>query len=388
MADDRFDTAYVRGVKMDKWEAQLLTKLLAKFPRLIITQGPWSNAEASGGTHRGAGVVDLYLGGHRWQDVLEYAFEIGWFGWRRAELWIGKRRIWKEHLHLGVRGHKGMAASLKAQQTSWTNIRNGLQGNAADAFRWRPKNFRSPAPYAKAKPKPSKPAKPAREVLAWFNAAFQNAHWNSKAGGTLAAVKRTVQPLCRIATKGTPAVVGFAEIPPGYLSILVTEMTRRGYLLSAYEKRNMLAAFHRPHVKVLGSSFAPFSQQDGGNVEGALRVKYRIGGSRTNGVWLHLDHDSTEAKKKSNLREAVAAAKRYGRLLLPDWRSRTFIMGDFNDPDVGQKVLRDLGFKLVVSAKLDKGYVGDARPTRGGTVTETPDDITDHPRIDLRMGRY
>lgn len=391
MADDRFEIAYVRGVKMDKWEAQRLSLLLAKFPRLIITQGPWSNAEASGGTHKGAGVVDLYLGGHKWQDVLRYAFEIGWFGWHRAELWIGKARIWKEHLHLGIRGHKGMAASLKAQEVSWRARRNGLKGNAADTFTYRPKGYTSPAPYvvkapAKVATKP-KTTKPGRVVRAWFNAAFLNTHWNSIEGGKPDAVRRTAPRLAKAAAKGFPAVVGFAEIRHGQLSTMVAAMKAEGYLLTAYVEGNMLAVFHRSHVTIVGWSFDPFERQDGGNIEGVLRVKVRIMGSRAQLGFLHLDHDSAEVKKRSNLRETVASLERFGKkTLLPDWRSRTLILGDFNDDDVAEKVLPDYGFRRIVDTRLDKAYVGSARPDRGGDSDRVPE--TDHPRILVRMGRY
>jgi hypothetical protein len=143
MADSRYVIVYRSGLALDAWTAQLWDKLKRKFPNLILTQGVHSGAAASGGTHLGLGVLDLYLGGHDWKAVLKYAFEIGFFGWYRPTI----PGVWKTHIHLGVRNHPQMAASLKAQQVSWTNKRNGLVGNGADFYTWRPANYKSTAPY-------------------------------------------------------------------------------------------------------------------------------------------------------------------------------------------------------------------------------------------------
>lgn len=149
MTDPRYVIVYRNGLALDAWTAQLWDKLKAKFPNLQLTQGVKSGAAASGNTHRGLGVLDLYLGGHNWKDVLKYAFEIGFFGWFRPELWKNRKRVWKDHIHLGVRNHPLMDPSLKNQQVSWTGRRNGLIGNGPDFFTWRPSNFKKAAPWRK-----------------------------------------------------------------------------------------------------------------------------------------------------------------------------------------------------------------------------------------------
>lgn len=143
MKDNRYQIVYRHGIALDRWTAQLWDKLVARFPNLILTQGVKSGAPASGGTHLGLGVLDLYLNGHNWKDVLHYAFNIGFFGWYRPAI----PGLWKTHIHLGVRGNAMMAPSLKIQQVSWTNRRNGLKGNGADFYDYRPANYKQTAPY-------------------------------------------------------------------------------------------------------------------------------------------------------------------------------------------------------------------------------------------------
>lgn len=383
MKDNRFQLVLRAGLWLDAWTAQRWDLLVAKFPGLQLVQGVNSGAAASGNTHRGLGVLDSYLGkwAKKWRDVLRYAFEIGFFGWYRPELWrwVGKKKVlvWKTHIHLGVRGHAKMAASLKAQFTSWVNRRNGLVGNGPDAFTWRPKNYKKAAPYK------APATKPARKVKPWHNIGWLNTAGNNK---VLAATFNTRAPdMTATAAAGSPALHGFCEVGSDQIGELKREMAKHGYLFTAYS--HMIAVFHRPDVIIRGTSFLRYSQQDGGTVEGLLRVKYTADGSKAQVGFTHLDHDSSEAKKRSNLTEAYYGLRRYGlATLLPDWKSRTTIVGDLNDVDVAAKVLKPLGFKQIVGAGLiDQAWVGAKRADRGGASTKTK---SDHKRILARLGKY
>lgn len=189
MADSRYKITYRSGLALDAWTAQLWDKLKKRLPNLILTQGVRSGAAASGGTHLGLGVLDLYLGGHDWKAVLKYAFEIGFFGWYRPTL----PGVWKAHVHLGVRGHPGMAASLKAQQNSWANKRNGLVGNGPDFYTWRPANYKSAAPFGK----------PTTITAMQFNLPGPD-----KIGNSAARIKAAV----RLVKKGNPHLIGWNEL--------------------------------------------------------------------------------------------------------------------------------------------------------------------------------
>lgn len=382
----RYTLVQRAGIWLDAWTAQLWDLLVAKFPGLILTQGVNSGAAASGGTHLGLGVLDLYLGkwASKWRDVLRYAFDIGFFGWYRPELWTRRAgklvRVWKTHIHLGVRGCVRAAASLKAQFTSWLRKRNGLQGDGPDAYTYRPANASKAAPY---KEPTVKPPKPARTVHPWINASFLNAEGNSDDG------RRTFESrapqLAATSAAGSPALAGFSEVSSVQLPVLTGEMDHQGYDLDTYS--HMMPVYRRRGVVTEGSSFEKYNSQDGGTTEGVLRVKVRVDGSAAQVFFTHLDHDSTEGQKRSNLKQVVASAKRFGKTRLRDqWRERTLIIGDFNQgADAVGKVLRPLGFKLLFAHGIDQAWVGAKRPTRGGAATKTK---SDHPRILARLGKY
>jgi hypothetical protein len=388
MTPDRNEIVYRNGIGLDRQTAALWDLLVAKFPGLILTQGVRSGAAASGGTHLGLGVLDLYLGRHagQWQAVLAYAFEIGFFGWYRPAI----AGVWKTHIHLGVRGNGKMAASLKTQEISWRNGRNGLRGNGDDFYNFRPKNARTPAPWPvkpAVKPKPAKPAKPPRPIFPWFNVAFVNTQGNHLT--EYRTIDARLPRIVKDIVGGSPAIIGFAEVRPEHQINLLTKLMRaRGYSKTVYDEGNMTAVFHRSHVEILGTSFSKFSVQDGGNTEGVLRVKFRVNGSRAQAGFVHLDVDASPTKKRANIKQTVAALERYaGDALKPDWKSRTVIAGDFNaHKALVDGVLRKLGFKdMGAGAPIDFMYVGAARASRGASKMKSK---TDHYIIRGRLGRY
>lgn len=377
----RTTLVYRDGILLDVQTAALWALLKKRFPGLILTQGVKSGAAASSGTHLGLGVLDLYLGRHagEWKAVLKYAFEIGFFGWYRPAI----AGVWKTHIHLGVRGNPYMAGSLKVQQVSWTNGRNGLKGNGRDAYTWRPANYKKAAPWPIAAPKPPKPAKP---IKPWFNVGFLNAAGNGKV--LWKTFKKRLPKTVKVSTAGLPAIHGFAEVQPGQRGDLTRALEPSGYRLIGKDDGNMLAVYGRSNVTDVSSSFARFKQQDGGNVEGVLRVRFKVDGSWAQVGLVHLDYNSSEAKKRSNLREAVAALQRYGATRMGNqWKKRTVLFGDFNDSDVAAKVLVPLGFREIeAGGSIDQIWVGKERAVRGGSKTAGPFEKF-HPRIVGRLGR-
>jgi hypothetical protein len=344
-------------------------------------------AKASGGTHSTGGAFDI---AQRDATTVKVAREMGAAFWDRPKNWDNRGGMAHGHGVLNGCPHN---APARYQIADLARGLNGLANHARDTGPEprRLRTWQDGIKWAKAQQKVAtvaKPKKPARQVKPWVNVSFQNTHWNSVVGGKALSVAKTSEPLVEISTAGNPAIASFSEVRPSQIGTLNAAMGKTGYKLVAYAESNMIAAYSRADVQILGHSFAKFSKQDGGNIEGVLRVKFRVGGSRAQVGIVHLDVDASEAKKASNVKEAYNALRRYGiTTLLPDWKSRTLIIGDWNDPDVAAKVLKPLGFKQMDTggARIDQAFVGAKRPDRGGAATSAP---SDHKRIVARLGRY
>lgn len=341
-------------------------------------------AAASAGTHGSGGAWD---DNQTSDKALQIAREMGAAKWKRTKA----QGFDITHGHGVLNGCPHAAPLAKAQVESYKNGRNGLANNGKDDGP-EPRQFptwQDGIKWAKERQKPktpAKPAKPAKPVKPWFNVSFSNTWWNSVPGGKVAAVSSSAPTLAKDSAAGNPAIATFCEVRQSQLRTLDAEMKGHDYRRVAYAADNMLAAYVRPHVDFIGQSFSRFTKQDGGNREGVLRLKFRIDGSRAQIGVLHLDHDSPESYKRHNLKQAYNALRRFGIVtLLPDWKSRTLIIGDFNDSDVAAKVLKPLGFKQIeTKSGIDQAWVGSKRVDRGGTSSKT---ASDHKRIVVRLGR-
>jgi thrombospondin type 3 repeat protein len=113
-------------------EAQRLSNLEdPKIGRFSLTQGSWSHAETSAGTHAGPGAFDMYTAGyseHQKQVIGMALRTVGFASWRRREL-PGK---WEEHWHGIAIGTHGLPPLAQSQVTSYRQGRNGLKGNGPD----------------------------------------------------------------------------------------------------------------------------------------------------------------------------------------------------------------------------------------------------------------
>lgn len=129
-----------RGVRLTARHRDALRwaerKWQKKYPGLTIqpSQGSWSGAAASAGTHSGTGAVDLRTK-HLTKDqriaLVRALKDAGMAAWYRPTNWDG--RGGGEHIHaLDIGGQTGMDASAKDQIRKYDAKRNGLRNNAAD----------------------------------------------------------------------------------------------------------------------------------------------------------------------------------------------------------------------------------------------------------------
>lgn len=355
-----------------------------RFTRLIYRGGG-----TSGDTHWPGGGGDGILGNvGDYGKAVKIARNMGAAAWHRTP---GQGFI--HHLHfvlVGCPHNSGGSYQIGALNAGYNGLglngRGGRDDGARAGVKLPLRTFREGIAWAKAQAKVTKPPKPSKPVKPWFNVSFLNTHWNSIPGGKVAAVASTAGTLAKDSAAGSPAVATFSEVRQSQLRTLDAAMKAHTYIRVAYSADNMTAAYVRPGVVFLGQSFAKFSKQDGGNKEGVLRLKFRIDGSRAQIGVLHLDVDSPESYKRHNIKQAYDALRRYGiATLLPDWKSRTLIIGDLNHKTVAGKVLEPLGFKQIATdSGIDQAWVGSKRAVRGGASSKT---ASDHKRILVRLGR-
>lgn len=149
-----FDRVTFRGHLMDRKTQAFLEAMEAELGyELTVLQGCYNpgGVAASGGTHDGGGVVDLAPADH--ERKVKVARALGAFAWFRPELWIDGKRVWGDHVHLGIRNHGRLAAAARAQQADYdaTPARNGLASHAPDPT-WHP---RPAVTFTYPKPKPA-----------------------------------------------------------------------------------------------------------------------------------------------------------------------------------------------------------------------------------------
>lgn len=106
---------------------------------LTVLQGRTvgTGVAASAGTHDGWGVVDLAPWDH--ENKVRVAKAVGFFAWFRPELWRDGKRIWPDHIHMGLIDHPALAPEAAAQQVDYLAHppRDGLADHAPDPS-WHP----------------------------------------------------------------------------------------------------------------------------------------------------------------------------------------------------------------------------------------------------------
>lgn len=334
-------------------------------------------AAASGGTHSRGGAFDLLdMPGN---DDVWLARQMGADAtWSRPYNW--DRRGGMAHMHGVLTGcpHNGPA------RYQIDDVRRGLNGLANHAKDTGPRplsgrTWEEGIKWAKGKAKPPKPS------VAWHSCAFLNTHGDDGSTGTKTYFNRLPQMVVDV-TKGKPDVIALCEVTAEQEKVTVKTMKNAGYKLVGYEHR--LALFALPAVKVGAVSFATYKRQNKGAIEGILRARLTVNGSRVNYGVTHLDYrPGFDAGRVAQMKEGIAAMRRFGLTLLPSWKSRTVILGDFNSETwVLDKALEPAGFKDVgAGADIDFITVGDERPIGkvGHSSTQS-----DHPIIRAEIRKF
>lgn len=373
---------------------------------VVIQRAYNKGVAASAGTHDFDACLDVYIPGVSWSEQQKFFRSQGWGAYWR------KPPKFSNHIHMfSLPERKGTVRAddyreggykvgkfvdggwstlgykaFSAQIDDYYNHKDALASHAADRT-WFPadipKTIFDLTAYSKARRPAPKPKAPVRS---WGNVGFLNTHWNSLAGGKVANVKATAPQFAKTATSGGVSIAGFSEVRGSQRKYLDAAMAKYGFRRVADSDDNMLIVYVRADVVFLGASFDMFDAQDGGNKEGVLRIKVRVEGSRMNVGFVHLDYNSSDAKKRSNVKETYESMKRWGRTLPSDWKGRTVVLGDWNKkgsftPDLW----KSYGFKQMSGSNgYDQAYVGATRSDRGGKATTVK---SDHKHIRVRLGR-
>lgn len=120
-----------RPIIFDERMAYKVRLLQKKFPKLVVIQGSYSDADASAGIHKGGGTVDLRtwnLTSTEVKRVVRYArATLGLVAWYRT-----KRQGFDPHIHAVDAGNPTLAQGAKNQVASFRRGRNGLANNGPD----------------------------------------------------------------------------------------------------------------------------------------------------------------------------------------------------------------------------------------------------------------
>ena len=122
-----------RGVTLDSRSAAMMDEVVRLCPGVPITpsQGSFSGADASAGTHSGAGAIDIAAESlHQSQrDQIVLAMrKVGWAAWHRTPA----QSSWPHHIHGVSMGETGLSPQAYDQTRDFLAGRNGLASNAPD----------------------------------------------------------------------------------------------------------------------------------------------------------------------------------------------------------------------------------------------------------------
>jgi len=126
-----------RGVSLDDRTAAMMDEVVRLCPGINIdpSQGSWSGAAASAGTHSGCGAIDVTNLSASECDTVVYSMRrVGGAAWHRTP----EQSDWPRHVHMisvqpGGKGDRGcLHASAHDQVIDYYENRNGLASNAPD----------------------------------------------------------------------------------------------------------------------------------------------------------------------------------------------------------------------------------------------------------------
>lgn len=123
------------GVTLNKRSAKMMDEVQRHCGfRIRPSQGSYSHAAASAGTHSGPGAIDISVRGLTSRQVnrlVKWMRIVGWAAWYRPTL----PGVWGEHVHGIAIGTKGLPRLAAQQVTAYKLGRDGLAGNRLDRHR-------------------------------------------------------------------------------------------------------------------------------------------------------------------------------------------------------------------------------------------------------------
>lgn len=122
-----------RGVRLDPRTRDMMDEVARLTGDIYInpTQGSWSHAAASAGTHSGAGAIDLMHPSWSVSDydtVVREMRRVGFAAWHRTP----QQANWPRHVHGIAIGAQGLADGAVAQVAAYKAGRNGLASGGPD----------------------------------------------------------------------------------------------------------------------------------------------------------------------------------------------------------------------------------------------------------------
>lgn len=119
----------VAGHLLDATTNGIFQKASAILGGLNLMQGSWSTSVgASGGTHAGAGAMDVWPSNGNWKHAVDVLRSLGDVAWHR----VPAQGPWAEHIHGITPGVAGLSAAAASQVASFRSGGNGLASGGPD----------------------------------------------------------------------------------------------------------------------------------------------------------------------------------------------------------------------------------------------------------------
>lgn len=124
-----------RGVTVDSRTARMMDVVaLRTGPKVVPTQGSFSNFGPSAGTHSGSGAIDLSVNGLATpsiNSIVKVMRQVGFAAWHR----FPSRGPWGAHIHAIAVKAPGLSDAAARQVAALRRGRNGLANNKLDRHR-------------------------------------------------------------------------------------------------------------------------------------------------------------------------------------------------------------------------------------------------------------
>jgi hypothetical protein len=112
----------IQGKLLDATTANIFQKASAILGGLQLIQGSWHLGAASGGTHAGAGAMDVAPNSASWDRAVSVIRSLGAIAWHRTP----EQGPWGHHIHSITPGVPGLSPQAQKQVASFRAGGNGL----------------------------------------------------------------------------------------------------------------------------------------------------------------------------------------------------------------------------------------------------------------------